>query len=77
MTTNQIIRQIAKEHGVTPQEVKADIKKVIREAMILNAASNNTVTKKLWQQISPIGKEPSIEEFLKFCTSKVSRQIFF
>ena len=47
MTTKQIIRQIAREHGVTPQQVEADMKEAIREAMASTAASDDPVAKEL------------------------------
>ena len=56
MTTKKIIRQIAKQNGVTPQEVINDIKEAIRVGM----ASTEPTARAFWQQIAPEGKEPSI-----------------
>ncbi|MBO5231000.1 MAG: hypothetical protein J6B88_00110 [Clostridia bacterium] len=70
MTTKKIIRQIAKQNGVTPQEVINDMKEAIRVGM----ASTEPTARAFWQQIAPEGKEPSIDVFLKACISKVHTQ---
>lgn len=75
MTTKQIIRQIARENGVTPEQVEADMKEAIREAMTSTAASDDPVAKELWKQLAPDGKEPTIEEFLRFCAGRVHSQM--
>ncbi len=70
MSTNKIIRQIAKENGVTPWQVKTEMKKAIREAM----TNKNPQVELLWKQIAPDGKEPSIDTFLKFCASEINKR---
>ena len=52
MTTKEIIRQIAKQHGVTPEQVEADMKEAIRAGM----ASTDPHAQELWKQIAPDGK---------------------
>ena len=47
MTTKKIIRQIAKQNGVTPQEVINDMKEAIRVGM----ASTEPTARAFWQQI--------------------------
>ena len=49
MTTKKIIRQIAKQNGVTPQEVINDMKEAIRVGM----ASTEPTARAFWQQIAP------------------------
>lgn len=71
MTAKKIIRQIAREQGVTPKEVEADMKEAIRAAM----SSTDPVAQEVWKQLAPDGKEPTIEEFLKFCATRVHTQI--
>ena len=71
MTTKQIIRQIAKEQGVTPKQVETDMKEAIREAMENTKASGDPVAKELWGRLAPDGKEPSIEKFLNFCAAEL------
>ena len=67
MNFNNIIRQIAKENGVSPAEVKKDMQEAIREAM----ASPDPKVQAEWKKISPSGKEPSIEELLTYLTLRL------
>lgn len=67
MSTKKIIRQIAKENGVTPKEVETEM----REAIRIGMASANPEVQEFWKQVSPDGKEPSLDVFLKFCASMV------
>ena len=71
MTTKEIIRQIAKENGVTPEQVEADMMEAIRAGM----ASTDPHTQELWKQIAPDGKEPSLDTFLKFCAEQVDKRM--
>ena len=62
---SKIIKQIAKKHGVSTKQVEKDMKEAIRIAML---NKNNTAeSKAIWDKLSPDGKEPSIDEFIKFC----------
>ena len=70
MKTKEIIRQIAKQHGVTPEQVEADMKEAIRVGM----ASTDPHAQKLWKQIAPDGKEPSIETFLNYCVGELHKR---
>lgn len=70
MNTKAIIRQIAKEHGVTPAEVKRDMRLAIQEAM----KSTDPVAREYWNVLSPNGKEPTIEQFLTYMVGQISRQ---
>lgn len=71
MTTKEIIRQIAKQHGVTPEQVEADMKEAIRAGM----GSTDPHAQELWKQIAPDGKEPSLDAFLKFCADQVDKRM--
>ena len=70
MNTKAIIRQIAKENGVTPAEVKRDIKFAIRAAM----NSTDPIALEHWKVLSPNGKEPTIEQFLTYVARQVNHQ---
>lgn len=72
MNTKAIIRQIAREHGVTPAEVKRDMQFAIREAM----QSTDPIARAHWTKISPNGKEPTIDQFLKYTVGQVRSQTF-
>ncbi len=62
MNFNNIIRQIAKQNRVTPEEVKRDIKEAIRVGM----TSPDPIVRAHWKKISPTGKEPTINEVLSY-----------
>lgn len=68
MRTKKIIRQIAKAHGVTPKQVEEDMKIAIHESRY----SSNPIAQELWKQLAPDGKDPTIEEFLRFCSERIS-----
>lgn len=68
MSTNEIIKQIAKQNGVTPRQVKADI----REAMRASMRSSSPAARAFWGKMSPDGKEPSIGEFIRACAGQIN-----
>ncbi len=70
MNTKDILERIAKDNNTTPEEVKKEMRSAIREGM----KSNDTKTQMLWKQISPDGKEPSIESVLQFCVDRLSER---
>lgn len=57
----------AETGNMRPEEAENEIKKAIREAM----ATTDPHAQALWKQIAPDGKEPSVEEFLDFCVSRL------
>ena len=67
MSTKRILRKIAKEHGVTEKEVEADIKEAMRYSML----SDSLTARAFWGELSPDGKEPTVDAFLKFCAKKI------
>ena len=67
LSVEKIIRQIAKENGVTPQEAEADMKEAIRTGM----ASPDPTARAFWSEIAPDGKEPPIEKFLAAFVAKL------
>ena len=70
MSTKKIIRQIAKNNGVSQQEVISEMRKAIR----LGMASTEPQAQAFWKQIAPDGKEPSIDLFLKACSKRIVSQ---
>ena len=62
MNFKNIIRQIAKQNGVTPTEVKRDI----REAIRIGMASSDPNVQAHWRRMSPSGTEPTINEVLTY-----------
>lgn len=67
MNFKNIIRQIAKQNGVTPAEVKKDI----REAIRIGMASPDPSVQAHWRRMSPTGAEPSINQVLTYLTANV------
>lgn len=62
MNLKRIIRQIAREHGVTPAEVRRDME----EAMRVSMTSSNPIAVAHWENISSNGKEPKLEDFIAY-----------
>lgn len=69
MKTNVIIRQIAKERGISPQKEEEEMRYAIREAM----TTKDPQAQALWKQLAPDGKEPSIDQFLEFCVDRLKK----
>lgn len=66
---SRIIKQIAKKNGVSPNQVKKDMKEAIRMAMLNR--NSTPQSKALWDKLSPDGKEPSVEQFIAFCCAQI------
>ena len=66
MDFKNIIRQIAKQNGVTPADVKREIENAIRIGM----ASSDPIAQAHWRRMSPNGTEPTVNELLKYLLSK-------
>ena len=62
MNFKKIIRQIAKQNGVTSSEVKEEMEK----AMKISMASHNHLAITHWKNISQDCKEPQLEDFVTY-----------
>ena len=71
MNLKRIIRQIAKEHGVTPAEVRKDMEEAMRASM----ASSDPVAMAHWRNISPDGKEPQLEDFIAYIAKTATQTV--
>ena len=58
----QIILSIANSHGVTPEEVEADIEAAIREGR----ESDDPAVKRVWDAVSPEGQTPTVDMVLAY-----------
>ena len=67
MKFSKIIKQVAKQHGVTPMEVEREIKEAIRIGM----TSQDPLVQARWKLIAPNGKEPTVDEFLTYLYSGI------
>ncbi len=65
-----IIKQVAKRNGVTPEQVRKDISEMIRDAM--SRRNDTPEARALWDELSPDGKEPSVEKFIAFVAVKAN-----
>ena len=56
----KIIKKIAKENGTTPEQVLAEMQKVIDEAYSPRTGEADP----LWNKIAPVGQKPPPEAFV-------------
>ncbi|MBO4692804.1 MAG: hypothetical protein J5659_00205 [Clostridia bacterium] len=70
MSTREILRRIARENKVSVAEVKRDMHEAIRLTMKSHPAESEPI----WNRLAPDGKEPSIDEFIKFCAAEVTNR---
>ena len=71
MNLKRIIRQIAKENGVTPAEVRKDMEEAMRASM----ASSDPVAMAHWRNISPDGKEPKLKDFIAYIAKQTTQAL--
>ncbi|MGN0539138.1 MAG: sporulation initiation factor Spo0A C-terminal domain-containing protein [Candidatus Fimenecus sp.] len=62
-----IIEEIAKQNGVSKEEVIRDIQEAISIAM----QSENAEAKAFWKQLAPDGKQPPIETVIRAIVSQL------
>ena len=55
-----IIKEVAKSHGISEQEVRNEMRIAIRAAM----ESTDPSAQAFWKQIAPDGKEPPVEKVI-------------
>ena len=71
MNLKRIIRQIAKENGVTPAVVRKDMEESMRASM----ASSDPVAMAHWNNISKDGKEPKLEDFIAYLAQQTTQAL--
>ena len=54
------LMEVARQHGITLEEVHAEVSEAIREAM----QTDDPVVKARWAKITKNGRQPSPEEFI-------------
>lgn len=70
MSIAKIYEEIAKKHGVTPEEVRREIQAAI--TMAYTAPENdNEITKAKQRQVSCKGEIPTPEEMIEYLSRKV------
>lgn len=63
----EIIRQIAREHQVTEEEVRRDMKK----AMDVGRSNPDPAVQAKWAGFEYAGDEPTLEEFILWMAEKI------
>lgn len=69
MSMRQIYRKIAREHGVTPAEVKRDMQAAIDHAY--QHTPDDGITKAYQNQVPHKGDIPTAEEVVRFAAKKI------
>ena len=68
--TKKLIKEIAKEHGKTPREIRAGIEEVI------DVCWNNPDPQvhEFWQSMSPRGTRPTVEECILYLSAMAATE---
>ena len=67
----KIINQIAKDNGVTAEEVRRDIEDAIKIPM----SSQNAIIQARWAAIPCKGEQPTVEELIAHLATKVQEKL--
>jgi len=63
MNIDDVIMLVAKKMNKTPQEVEREMNDAISQAM----KSTDPEAQRIWKQLAPDGKHPSIETVINYC----------
>ena len=66
INTDLIIREIAEENGVTPEDVRKDMQTALSEGF----NNPDPQVRAIWEQIPRAGEMPTIEEFLLWASQR-------
>lgn len=69
MNMRQIYRKLAKQHGVTPGEIRREMDKAIQHAY--ENQNVDSITKCYQSQIPKKGEVPTAEELITFAAKKI------
>lgn len=67
-----VIKKVAEENGTSVAAVEKEMEYAIAYAM--NLCCDDCNRKKLWNELSPDGNIPTIEEFIIFMAQKVTEK---
>lgn len=62
-----VLKRVAKAHGVTEKEVREEMQKAIRAGR----ESSDPNAQAMWNRLFPDGKEPTLEEFIRVLAGEV------
>lgn len=72
MSMRSIYHKIAKQNGVSVKEVKEEMQKALDDAWDNPDKSADVRFNQL--KLSPDGKKPSVDEFIRYCSSKIKQK---
>lgn len=72
MGMRKIYRKIARQNGVTVEEVKQDMQSAINEAY--SDPKNNDVIRAYQDRVPRKGEVPTVEEFIRYAAKKVKEK---
>ena len=67
----QVIRQIAKQYGQTPTQVRHNMKEMLAESR----ASTDERHVEAWSLVPHEGDEPTLEDVVRYVAERISDQI--
>lgn len=73
MKMKKILKQVAKENGVTVEEVLADIQEAITEAWT-NPPKDGGVTAAYQRRVPSRGEIPTPEELIRYAAGEIQKQ---
>ena len=68
--TKQLIREIAKEYGKTPAEIRSGIEEVIDDCW----SNPDPEVHALWSSMSPTGTRPTVEQCILYLSAMVATE---
>lgn len=72
MSMRKIYRKIAKEHGVSPKEVREEIQAAITQAY--ENPPNDNITVAYQNRVPRKGKIPTPEEFIRYAANQLKQE---
>lgn len=70
MNIDDVIMHVAKKMNKTPQEVEREMNDAISQAM----KSTDPEAQRIWKQLAPDGKQPSIETVINYCVGRIRQK---
>ena len=72
---HQVIRKVAKEHGVSKRTVVREIEIAIKEAIATCRENNDVVALREWEAMSSSGRVPNAYEVVAYFRDKIKKEL--
>ncbi len=72
MSNRKLYREIAKQHGVSVQEVKRDMQEALNHAY--NNANNSELTKSYQNQVPRSSEVPTPVDFISYAVNRIKSE---